>query len=193
MSSYTAALFVHPALLLAAVRLTCLQDVDACQIATPSQLPEHVVAQVLRHVDLQQRLAFCSLVCRAWRAAAAAATSGVAVNTNKDGSQLKLQRLEQWLITHGAAVTQLTVEHAYQLMDRLSTKAELRLPFASLSRLQGLQLHGCQLQELAGADVSSSMQRLHLRQREAPNAPASSSSSRCQQSLSSLTSLCSAV
>jgi hypothetical protein len=118
MSSHAVALFVHPALLLAAVCSVCLQDGDACLTITPPQLPEHVVAQVLRPVDLQQRLGACSLVCKAWHAAAAAATSAVAVSTSKDSSQLKLQRLEQWLILHGAAVTQLKVQHAHCLLDQ---------------------------------------------------------------------------
>jgi hypothetical protein len=45
--------------------------------STVPQLHEGLVCHVLRHVPLQQRLGSCSLVCRAWRAAAAAATSTV--------------------------------------------------------------------------------------------------------------------
>ena len=61
------------------------------------ELPAALWAQVLQHVPLQQRLSRCALVCKAWAAAAAAATVDIKVQLFGDE---KLAALQSWLHRH---------------------------------------------------------------------------------------------
>lgn len=120
---------------------------------------------VLRHVDLQQRLGSCSLVCRAWRAAAAAVTTEVAVTgCGAYGPASILQRVDsvgQWLCSHAAAVDQLTVQIANTAC--FTTGAPLlKLPLTQLRQLQLLSLAGCTVQAQVGDSSSSGGSRIML-------------------------------
>jgi hypothetical protein len=52
------------------------------------QLPEALVARILQHVPLQQRLASCALVCKAWAPAAAAATNKLSLTVRPPVGQV---------------------------------------------------------------------------------------------------------
>jgi hypothetical protein len=68
-----------------------------------SHLPHEVLTLVLRRINQRQRLRSCSLVCHAWRAAAAGATTAIKV---KDAAR-RISSLLQWLHVHGGNLTQL--------------------------------------------------------------------------------------
>uniref|UniRef100_A0A383VK70 F-box domain-containing protein n=1 Tax=Tetradesmus obliquus TaxID=3088 RepID=A0A383VK70_TETOB len=163
------------------------------------QLPVELVCHVLRHVDQQQRLRSCALVCSTWRRAAAAASSNVRLVT-KRGYCLNappLRRLGQWLLKHAPAVAQLVVDTQWRGVNAAGDAPRvLQLPAAQLQRLQMLSVSSCEL--LVQADTCS-LQQQQLLLLEAPHkcATTSSSSSRSSgsslQALSSLTSLTSLV
>jgi hypothetical protein len=141
------------------------QAVQQCSSPTCcSELPHELLVRVLQHVELPLRLGPCSLVCSAWQAAAAAATSSVALRTHTPGyaatSQagwqadvtLRVQDIEQstqvlqggseWLAKH-AAVTQLSVEHSGSWCS--SSQPQLQLPWDQLLQLQSLSCRNVQL------------------------------------------------
>jgi hypothetical protein len=65
---------------------------------TSVELPWGVLIHILQHVPLQQRLSSCAVVCKAWAAAAVAATSSISFSTpkswEKDSSKA---RFIKWL------------------------------------------------------------------------------------------------
>uniref|UniRef100_A0A383WCU0 F-box domain-containing protein n=1 Tax=Tetradesmus obliquus TaxID=3088 RepID=A0A383WCU0_TETOB len=155
------------------------------------QLPGELVTHVMRHVDQQQRLGTCSLVCRMWRAAAAAATSNVRLAPKwEPRTPVRLENLSRWLLQHAAAaaVKQLVVDYTCQSgSGGMKVPKLLQLPAAQLQQLQKLDVLQCQLS--FHADARSLQQ---LQQPEAtPTLASSSSSSRggSRHALSSLTSL----
>jgi hypothetical protein len=162
----------------------------AGQRSTVPQLPVELLSQVLRHVDLQQRLGSCSLVCKAWRAAAAAATSKVSLklNTFEQPKAILARSLGQWLGVHGAAVTHLSVTDAHP-----HPFAPFQLPCTVLTQLQELKIHSCQLQEPGSSSVSVNAahgQQQHLTAHQSPSFLSSSSSSTSgQHSLACMTNL----
>jgi hypothetical protein len=125
-----------------------LQD-DPTSSTPVLQLTEELVL-VLRYVELRQRLGTCSLVCRTWRAAAAAATSVVSVTLDDNCHADKATRLQQWLCLHGSAVTEL------RACRFVGSQCQLQLPVANLPRLQSLALCGIRLQELSRACCTTS-------------------------------------
>jgi hypothetical protein len=147
-----------------------------------NQLPEELVAHVLRRVELQQRLGSCSLICKAWRAAAVAATSNVRMSSSSQPLPVsRFQSLELWLSHHAAAVTQLEVDNRGRVAGLPYIRQVLQLPFAQLQRLQDLTVLRCNLQQ----EQQQQQQQLSGAQRTR----GSSSSSIGQLSLSCLTSL----
>jgi hypothetical protein len=138
------------------------------------QLPEELVAHVLRHVELQQRLGSCSLDCKAWRAAARAATSEVQLVLHGKAHRMgKLQSLGQWLSQHAAAVTQLEVDNADRagnailLEEDAWVKHHLQLPYAQLQRLQKLVVLQCTLTcQREGLQSSRSLQQPQQQQQQ---------------------------
>jgi hypothetical protein len=88
----------------------CLQEAaSAAEVPLPLELLSHV----LRHVALHDRLGPCSLVCKAWQAAAAAATHSVNMRLRTRGNRpdriYQVESLKQWLCKHGGAVTHLSI------------------------------------------------------------------------------------
>jgi hypothetical protein len=187
------------------------EGASAAQSHAPlPQLPEQLVSQVLRYLHFRERLDASSLVCRAWRSAAAAATDDVYLwlvsGSAAEYTAAKLDSLQQWLSRNGAAVTHVTVVQDHNQ----DIGAVVRLPFPSMPQLQKLDLFNCQLQEQpqqsAGNNNSMQMQRQLLPQQQqqqqqthlqagssydtaVSNSSSSSSSSSSQVSLSSLTNL----
>ena len=70
------------------------------------ELPLAVLAKVLQHVPLQQRMQHCALTCRAWCTAADMATT--TINRGCLPSK-KLQSLSSWLKQHGKQLSSLGV------------------------------------------------------------------------------------
>lgn len=103
-------------------------------------LPLQLLAQVLQHVPLQHRAASCALVCISWRAAAALATTAVAVGRNDslagNASEEDCTSLSAWLQCHPdkACISSIAVEADYK------GKPQLQLPLAQLQGLQDLEL-----------------------------------------------------
>jgi hypothetical protein len=100
-----------------------------------------LVLHVLRHADMQQRLGPCSLVCRAWRAAAVSVTDSISVEIDCWKQTGRIRSAAEWLRKHGAALKHITL---------LNTSVEpvlLQLPFAELKQLCSLSLQGCELQD----------------------------------------------
>jgi hypothetical protein len=144
-----------------------------------------VVSCVLRHIDLQQRLGSCSLVCKAWRTAGGAATSDVRMRYNYQGSDAscgrQLDSLRRWLPAHAAAVTQLCVEGCYGGTE------PLQLPYATLQQLQSMRI---QYHSLLPADSADGLQQKHrLAALSVAASSSNGSSGSSQNSLASLTSL----
>jgi hypothetical protein len=132
------------------------------------ELPSELLANVLRRVDLQQRITTCTLVCRSWRTAAAAVTTDISIwpyvpakdkNTRdldeKDAQQQpppQLKSLLAWLNTHGSFVEGLRIREAgneescYALAYLAFFRPVLQLPCHQLQQLQRLTVSGMQLQ-----------------------------------------------
>jgi hypothetical protein len=95
--------------------LPAAPDCAQLQDSPLPELPKELLARVLRHVEQFERLAVCTYVCKAWRAAAVAASSDVRVASNsRHFSALSLGRFRQWLRKHAAAVAQLEVDSTCQ-------------------------------------------------------------------------------
>lgn len=106
-----------------------------------NHLPAALLAQILQHVPLQQRLRDCAVVCTAWAAAAALATSrirtGFCHSKTASWNHQKQASLEAWLCKHGRGVQQLSVSH-YHYDGKLR---HLQLPVAELEQLPSLHLY----------------------------------------------------
>uniref|UniRef100_A0A383V902 F-box domain-containing protein n=1 Tax=Tetradesmus obliquus TaxID=3088 RepID=A0A383V902_TETOB len=68
-------------------------------------LPDDLIAKILSFLDVQQRIGTCSLVCRAWRTAAAAATPDISVTLQLQDTSYQLEErcrsLTAWRRKHG--------------------------------------------------------------------------------------------
>ena len=104
-----------------------------------SQLPSALLAMVLQHVPLQQRLSHCALVCKAWAAAATAASTHFVHEISED----RLPSLLPWLRQHGTQLLRLDLSckglHPY------GNGPLLQLPMGRLPKLQQLSLSGFDL------------------------------------------------
>lgn len=98
-----------------------------------TRLPIAVLAQILRHVDQQQRLQHCALVSSTWASAAYLATDSISL---KD-APAQLPSLQSWLKQHAQQLVSLQVQQ-----DPSTDSAQLQLPCADLPSLQSLQLSG---------------------------------------------------
>jgi hypothetical protein len=99
------------------------------------QLPEDVLARILSHVPLQQRLGSCSLASRAMHAAAVAATDTIQHNTLK--LQYSANALCAWLQQYGSqALRGLEIDAP----DFMHCYVKLPLPWQCLTQLQHLKL-----------------------------------------------------
>lgn len=102
-----------------------------------------VLAEVLKHVPLRQRLQHCSLVCTAWAAAAAIATTSISLFR----SAAQLDALKSWLQKHGRQVETLSIDdhHQYGII-RNAVKDRLQLPGTEMPQLSTLKVTGHELQ-----------------------------------------------
>jgi hypothetical protein len=168
--------------------------------STVPQLPEELLSQVLRHVDCGHRLRSCSLVCKAWRAAATAATSTVWMwGYMKSSMDRRYASLMQWLLPHGAAVTELILSNDARVSYHPSIPVQL--PYSNLRQLQRLYVNNCKLLELdsntsdcsrgaGGAAIAGEQpQQQQLASNAAESISIRSSAGSSHPSLSSLTSL----
>jgi hypothetical protein len=87
-------------------RTNCLQDFVF-------KLSDDLLAKLLSYVQLQQRIGSCSLVCRAWRGAAAAATPDISITLQLQDTSTQLDErcscLESWLRNSSHPVNCLTL------------------------------------------------------------------------------------
>jgi hypothetical protein len=132
----------------------CLQEPDTKQNIADSgsgfQLPEELLPNILRFVDIQQRMHSAALVCKAWRAAANTATTCVSItirdryieDLSSGAPRLyfwteRREALEAWLSRDSNAqnVTSICVEAADTVLQ-----AELDRGFVPNVRLQPQQL-----------------------------------------------------
>ena len=104
--------------------------------ASISQLPLQLLAEVLQHVDLKERLSSCALVCSMWHAAAVAATRSISISTWCSREQAKYNGLHAWLLKHGQAAA----IHSLDVHGRASSNAQLLLPLQQLTALGKLVL-----------------------------------------------------
>ena len=134
---------------------TCLLLCDLLQAPTRiSQLPLQLLAQVLQHVDLGERLGSCAFVCSTWHAAAIAATRSVTVHPGGGHDvPIRFASLHAWLLKHGqaAAIGSLNV-------TGLGRVGKLQLPVPQLATLTKLQLGrpSVEFQQGPGSQQSSS-------------------------------------
>jgi hypothetical protein len=153
---------------------------------TCSDLPDTLLVRVLRFVQLPLRVGRCSLVCSAWRAAAADATSTVMVRMqgarnvddvypgdlweleSEEEAEVVASRgsagvLEQWLAAHGPCVNQLSIK-APEVGDSSPADAllPLQLPFEQLQQLHSFCCCHAQLQEMQlGSGSTGGLQQRH--------------------------------
>lgn len=98
---------------------------------------------ILQHVPQQERLTSCTLVCRAWAAAAAAATAGVdaQLQSSEHGAQL-----QDWLRECGAVVVTLRMRPQNSPCVPWRSWRPQQLHVAKLMRLRSLHLSFIKLQ-----------------------------------------------
>jgi hypothetical protein len=125
------------------------------------QLPQELVSQVLRNVGVRRRLASCSLVCKAWRAAAAAATSRVSLCLERFELNLgpAVDSLGQWLAAHGAGVTNIRI-----FGDASTSDVAVQLPYPTLTQLQQLHIHNCCLVQQPGGSSNAGTEQQQQQQ-----------------------------
>jgi len=97
-------------------------------------LPATVLTQILQHVPLQQRLRDCALVCQAWAAAAAMATTSI---SSSDLTAEQLPLLQAWIEQHGQGLVSLELGVSQR-------QAELQLPCPKQVQLTRLHLTACE-------------------------------------------------
>lgn len=129
----------------AADMLTYIQDILNSSTTQAPELPTVLLAQVLQHLPLQQRLKHAWLVSKAWQAAACAATTELQCSV-KPGTAAALQA---WISKHAAQLVSLNLS-AGSRGDVL-----LNLPFERLRNMQILVLECVQLPAVAPSTNSS--------------------------------------
>jgi hypothetical protein len=106
------------------------------------ELPEVIILRILVCVPLKQRLAVCTRVSKAWKAAATSATKDVSLQMYpKDGASL-----DSWLVAHGHQLTSLQLAQSGSWYEHTTYCSLLSLPCASFSCLQILTVEGYQFQ-----------------------------------------------
>jgi hypothetical protein len=124
--------------LTATIANTCLQTKQARkQHDQQPHLPLEVLRLVLQRIKQRERLRSCSLVCQAWRAAAAATVTTISTSLQRERSS---RSLRQWLCRHGGNVMHLSVQNKYELDRQL-----VLLPLAQLTQLRSCKLSSCEL------------------------------------------------
>lgn len=107
-------------------------------------LPIALLAKVLQHIPLHQRLSSCALVSRELSAAAAVGTVHIAVANLPSGP--RITALESWISKHGQQLQrlQLTMQssNADDEEEEVYSGTLLRLPCAQLVRLTSMDLQG---------------------------------------------------
>jgi hypothetical protein len=109
------------------------------------ELPPELLRNVLQHVELQQRLGSCSMVCGSWRSAAAAPTPDISI-TLPAKTDLTLPpphrftSLEAWLRKHGGQASSLAAawgggDYAFPPMSLAPERPGMNLPCQQLGQL----------------------------------------------------------
>ena len=101
-------------------------------------LPESVLVKILKKVPQHDRLSRAALVCKAWAAAAAAATT---VITLKRVNAATAAGLSSWLQQHGRGAVE-----AIRVPTNRNDLVQIQLPCDGLAKLCILHLHNCALQ-----------------------------------------------
>ena len=119
-----------------------------------AELPEAVVACILQHVPLQERLTSCALVCRTWATAAALVPADVDVRL-KDCEHRR--QLQLWLGKHAGVVVALTAvgkSGKRRCFNRGRTNAVKDYTESIQPFFLPLQLPTLQLTQLCSVDLS---------------------------------------
>jgi hypothetical protein len=129
------------------------------------QLHSELWVNVLQHVELQQRLGSCSLVCRAWRSAAAAATPGISITLQRNLNLTlpppqQVTSLEAWLRKHGRQASSLAAawgdfDNAWFSDNVAPERPGLHLPCQQLGQLQTLKARDMLLLPDAAASAAA--------------------------------------
>lgn len=111
-----------------------------------SPLPPELLLRIMQQLPLPQRLAGPARVCKAWAAAAVAATTDISINNER----WVHPGLGVWLQKHGAGVEQLDVcighQSEYGVEVRHFHDGCLYLPTSKLQQLTNLSLKGTALE-----------------------------------------------
>jgi hypothetical protein len=180
------------------------------------QLPDDLLFSILGCMELHQRLGSCSLVCLAWRDAAAAVTSEINIilpheTGTSDESAEDRSSFDRWLSKHGSQLNSLAVEvaNAKRWYRRCRAKVPVRpglhLRCPQLTKLQQLTATGMLLLPDTPAEAAAAARNVSVsrhtkrstKRTHSRGSSSSSSSSRIQlqrgpvflSGLSSLTSL----
>lgn len=130
--------------------LLCLHAVSACRkveqqdVPAAAELPDAVLAQILQHIPLWQRLSTCTLVCKAWQAAVTSTTGDV---DYKLCCVRERQHLQAWLQQCGEQVVSM------ELTATIGMRREglsFELPCGKLSQLESLSASALVLQLHSG-------------------------------------------
>lgn len=135
---------------------------------TGTPLPPALLAMVLQHVNLQQRLDACARVSTAWHAAAVLSTRRIELPAC---TQRKCSALGPWLTTtaHGVEAVSIAARYDSRILaadawintpESAWRMPELQLPYNQLSSLTSLSLKllKCPLTAAAAAGTSSAQQ-----------------------------------
>lgn len=122
---------------------TCLQEPRSRGSA--QQPSQQAVVSVLRHLSQKERLGTAALVCCAWRAAAAAASTDIEAQladlAEDEAQEVAATSLAIWLAAHGSGVQHLSIRGYPDWCSLL----QLRLPFGCLLQLRSCTLVYCTL------------------------------------------------
>jgi hypothetical protein len=112
----------------------CLQTKPSRKQKHQPHLPHEVLSLVLQRIEQHERLRCCSLVCKAWKAAAAATVTSISMEL----APVHSRSLQLWLGAHGGNVMHLSLQNGVGL-----GRQQLSLPFAQLTQLRSCTLRGC--------------------------------------------------
>jgi hypothetical protein len=139
------------ALLLVTVATTGPTVATAVMDPAP-ELPKVLITRILQHVPIQLRLYSCALVCKAWAAAAVAATNTISFSFSTH-STLKKHHVATWLQHYGQDVSRLrlNITKDVNYSDRhggssrelsADSGGRFKMPYAHLQHLTSLFLDG---------------------------------------------------
>jgi hypothetical protein len=139
-----------------------------CPQESERRLFGDILVKVLSFVERQQRIGSCSLVCRAWRSAAAAATPDISIILPKQDTftplDLRCSSFETWLVHHGSQVhslqlgcTDIITSWPLGMSMGRSSALRVHMPCQQLAQLQRLCVDNAQLQPslTAGAPAAA--------------------------------------